>query len=336
MKAKRRLEQYLRTRTHRICASAIFLRLTKQCTGGKIAEVKRRIGEGKVDHLDEGIKYIRERILEKREFMAYLIPTVISKERGRSFLFSNEKEPTEEDVYYWLYLILSGIYGASGKAFYIVNLLDAADEAKSRFLDHLINEGTIVLKRPEEAKRGINMHKLSEICRGTLPFSGEHVFTFACLNYFMYFCKQRMRSPPQKLEGLIDKWGTPKLLEEWGITDKTALLTIEIPTRGKKSKMYFFPEMGKFARRWYSDFFSTREIEYPQLGRFVASLYVMDKRYRDLSANLLNKFLFYLLRGEVNGELLEKLVRLKAIYALETGRPATISQASYFYSKLTG
>jgi hypothetical protein len=49
-----------------------------------------------------------------------------------------------------------------------------------------------------------------------------------------------------------------------------------------------------------------------------ASLYVAHKNYRDLSTKLLDKFLYYMLGGYVSGELLDKLVTLKASAFLDS------------------
>lgn len=323
MEAREKLDEYLRKEVHRISASAIFDRLTRQCTAGKIKEIKEKIKGGEIEYLHQGIEYVKNSILEKREFMAYLVPTVVSYEKARSFLFSNEKEPTEEDVYNWLYLLLTGVHGVSQRNLFVVNLLNVSEEVKDRFFMELISDKVFVPK-----DRGIDLKRLSDICDGPMPFTGEYTFAFLYLNYFMNFCRRLPKEPK-----MFEKWGLTDLLEKSGVTNETTLLTIEIPSRGEKSKIYFVPKVAEFAIKWYSEFFLDPNIKYPQLGKFISSLYVIHRQYREFSAGLLNKFLYYLLHGEVNGELLEKLIRLK-VGVMEAGEVRPISEARYFFSKL--
>lgn len=327
MEARKKLNEYLRKEVHRISASAIFDRLTRQCTAGKIKEIKKKIRGGELEYLQQGIEYIKNSILGKREFIAYLVPTVVSYEKARSFLFSSEKEPTEEDVYNWLYLLLTGMYGISQRNLFVVNLLNVREEMKSKFFKGLVHDGIFIPK-----KGGMDLKRLSAICQGPMPFIGEHTFAFLYLNYFINFCKERIQEESEKYD--LQKWGLAGLLDDLGVTNETTLLSIEIPSRGEKSKMYFVPKVAEFATRWYSEFFSNPDIKYPQLGRFISSLYVIHPQYREFSAGLLNKFLYYLPHGRVNGELLEKLIRFKATYVMETGEARTISEARYFFSKL--
>jgi hypothetical protein len=224
-------------------------------------------------------------------------------------------------------MLLSGLY--SGTC--VLNLIDVDEKAKDKFRRSLISDRVMFADR-----RGVNREMLSQVCQGSIP-SGEHVFAFAFLNYFLYWWKNQMKTELEKLEkkkrgDLLDEMGLPRsLIEDWRITDETTLVVFDFPR--EKRKMYYIPKMKDFIQKWYSDFFLDPGIEFPPLGMFVSSLHA--KEYRNLSGPLLNKFLYYLLRGSVNGELLEKLVSLKTKYIVSIKRGVGIIYGKNFFSKLS-
>jgi hypothetical protein len=114
------------------------------------------------------------------------------------------------------------------------------------------------------------------------------------------------------------------------VPNDTVLLVCKM--RGKRA-VDLIPRAREFMNRWYSDFiaYETTEITDPPLGRFLSSLYV---RGSEESENALDKFLFYLLRGEVNGEILEELINLKVEESMKKTKPLPMLRARYFFSRL--
>jgi len=323
IQAKTALKRFLKQTKNRACASIVFQLLTNQYTTGELAEIRRKISED-TSKIREGIEFLKNKILKDREFSASIVPTIVSSDRARNFLFANEKEPTEEEIYYWLYMILSGLYSGT----YVLNLINVDEKAKDNFRSILISNRVMF-----SDKRGVDRKMLAKVCRGPIP-SGEHVFAFAFLNYFMYWQKKQMKTEFRKREwgDMLDEFGLPRsLVENWRITDETTLVIFDLPR--EKRKMYYIPRMKDFIQKWYSNFFLDPKMEYPPLGMFVSSLYTRE--YRDISSSLLNKFLYYLLQGSVNGELLEKLTSLKTEYVLSAKRQIGIVHAKNFFSKIS-
>lgn len=254
------------------------------------------------------------------EFSASIIPTIISARRARNFLFSNERKPTESEIYYWLYLTLSGLY--SGPI--IVNLTNVGEKAKDDFVKDIRSQEIIV-----KSNKAINWKKLVKIC-GPMPFR-EYTFAFVFLNYFVYWYREKLKEKLKREEyqkKLSEMGVTQVVMSDLGVADEACLYVCVV--RGKRT-MDFIPKVKEFISRWYSNFFSNPDLEYPPLGRFLSSLYVIGS---EESAEIMNKFLYYLLRGEINGELLEKLTILKADNILKNEKRWGIFEASNFFSKL--
>jgi hypothetical protein len=96
------------------------------------------------------------------------------------------------------------------------------------------------------------------------------------------------------------------------------------------------PKLKEFILKWYKKYLEDEE-ETPYIVKFIFSLYIADEQYKDLSASLLNKFLYYFLNGYVNGELLDKLVNLKIFYELREQRRKKIygfSKANEFFREI--
>jgi CRISPR/Cas system-associated endonuclease/helicase Cas3 len=111
-------------------------------------------------------------------------------------------------------------------------------------------------------------------------------------------------------------------------------LVLHVLSRQKK-KLYIFPKLGEILVNYYNDFFTSGDL-IPSISRFVFSLYIADKDYKEKSAKLLNKFLYYMFEGEVNGELLSEAIEMKTTYELKKKdeRIYGLSNASKFFSKL--
>ena len=323
--AKELLKSFLESKANRACASNIFQLLLKQHTAGELAKIKQKIIKDP-NKIWDGIESLKNEVFTNKEFTASVVPTIVSSNRARSFLFANEKEPTEEEIYYWLHVLLSGLYSRP----YILNLVNVDERVREKFWKHLISG-----QMGFTPQRGVDTRELTKICHGAIPWN-EHAFAFSLLNYFLYWLKRqtKVKLTEEVYKELLDVTGLPKSMwEDYKITDETTLVLFIIPPRGKR-EMHYFSKLKIFIQRWYPDFFSDLGLQHPPLGMFVSSLYIRDKGYRNLSEQLLNKFLYYLLQGHVNGELLAKLVTLKTNYILATERRVGIARAKDFYSKL--
>jgi len=320
--SKEILEHFLNKRINIELASAIFDQITSQYTSGEFRDLRSKIDRDS-NQIWLGIEKLKEKAIKEGEFSASIIPTIITAERARNFLFSNEKSPTESEIYYWLYLTLSGLY--SGPI--IVNLSNVNEKTRDVFMKDILNQQIIV-----KTNKAINWKKLVKVC-GPMPFA-EYTFAFVFLNYFVYWCREKSR---EKLEGekyleQLGKRGAREIIQDIlpdiGITNETCLYICQV--KGKRT-MDFIPKVKEFISRWYSDFFSNPNLKFPPIGRFLSSLYVIGSKE---SAETMNKFLYHFLRGEVNGELLEKLVILKADNILKNEKHWGIFEASNFFSKL--
>jgi hypothetical protein len=323
--AKKQLNRFLEDGANRACASNVFWLLLRQHNTGKLAEMKQKVIRDP-NKIWNGIELLKDEILRNEEFTASVVPTIVSSDRARSFLFEGEKKPTEEGIYRWLHMLLSGLYSGA----HVLNLINLDEGARREFRECLINAQVMFADQ-----RGIDARKLMKICHGAMPWN-EHALAFLFLNYFLYWLREQTKAnlSEEEYKKFLDDIGLPRsLLEDYKITDETTLVLFIIPPRGKR-EMHYFPRLRSFIQRWYSDFFSDPKLRYPPLGMFTSSLYIRDKEYRDLSEHLLNKFIYYLLQGRINGELLEKLIVLKTHYVFATERKAGITRASNFYSKL--
>jgi hypothetical protein len=325
MKIRERLMYFLKNKTNNQCAKNIFNMLTAQYTSGEMKAIRKRIEKNSSKVID-GIEFLKTKVLEDKEFSASIVPTIISSGSARNFLFSNEKEPTEDEVYEWLYLTLTSLYSRT----YLVNLINVNEETKKCFREELLSTRVMLPDR-----RGIDAKQLNKVCPVPLC-SGEHVLAFSILNYFVYWCKQQLLQGKEvkNLEKIIRDL-LPNLELQWGITDETALIIFDVPRQ--KKKMYYIPKVNGFIQRWYAEYFIDPKQISPPLGQFMASLYVMNPRYRKVSEDLLNKLTYYLLRNEPHGEILEKCVLLKTESILadkQQKRKMGIRCADMFYSKI--
>ena len=299
MNAKEKLRQWLNDSSNMAYSELLFRRLTSQYTTGEIAELKRN------RQIFRAIEKIAEKSMKDKEYSAAIIPTYISSGKARNFLFLGEEEPTEDEIFSWFYLLFSSVRWGN----YLINLINIDESLKENFRKRLIGSNIITSSgRVDmgEIKRlsGININ---------IP-SKSHIISFAFLNFFMAWHK-RMKLIGEA-ENEFHFLGIDDLFAGWEITDETTLVLINTAGKGGKKEMYFIPKIKSFLYEWYNNFFDNPEIKYPPLGRFIFSLYIADRNYRDKSSGLLNKFLYYLLRGHVNGDLLDKLLLLKIDYEL--------------------
>jgi len=278
------------------------------------------------EEIEEKVEEICEFVVEKalkEGYSALVVPFIISKEQAPNFYITEEK-PREDELWWWLYHLLTGVHcryfdpRRRGEHFYVLNLANVPKEIGEEFREYLINENFLILGE----RSGLNINEMLsrlEVPKG-IPLK-EFILGFIFLSYFAKFWKDwKEKEKVAKIKGKE----IPK------ITDESLLLIFVLPRQ--KKKVYVFPKLKRIMLRWYGEF-SEREI--PKISKFIFSFYAADKDYKEESASLLNKFLYYFLQDYVNGELLAKLIELKINYELKKrGRFYGIANAKQFFSKL--
>jgi hypothetical protein len=292
---------------------------------GKLAEIKK-VGDSLLcERIQEIVEEKIDNALKRGRYEAWFLPTVVSPEKASNFYIGKES-PTPEEIYKFFYLLISGIYRDQ----YIVNLDNADEKVVSEFREDLIKEKKAIIL--SGGKEGINIKKvLNDLGIKVSPNLTEFIFTFIIVSYFVYWIKT---SKKKEWSERWDEIGLDSTLETLGITDDTTLVIFSISKQ--KKEVYYVPKLKEFILKWYKKYLEDEE-ETPYIVKFIFSLYIADEQYRDLSASLLNKFLYYFLNGYVNGELLDKLVNLKIFYELrERGRKKIygFSKANEFFREI--
>lgn len=314
---EKRISNYLANPVNRANAAAIFSMITLQYKNNtEVGKLRQEIRSDN-SRLLSAIERLQEKIMEDEEFSSSIIPTVICSDEARNLLFSNEQKPTKESIYFWLFCILTGF--TSG--FSVVNLVNVDENAMEDFRNGLVQRKGILRGR-------VDRNALQEIT-GRLPFS-EYAFAFELLNYFVFWFRNKQLIEPNKFSENLKKMGIideeiPKLV---GVKDDTGLVVYSIPM-GKKRKAEFIPRTKSFINKWYSNFLTNPNLSQPQLGKFLSSLYVPSSKE---SRSVMNKFIFYLLRDEVESTLLEELLNMKITELSKSVRP--LWYAPFFFSKL--
>jgi len=323
LEGKTLLDKLLKSPVNRMCAAQIFFKLTSQHNTGEMSKIRQVIKKDP-QTLERGIEFLKEKALKRKEFSASIIPTIIGSGRARSFLFANEKEPSEDEIYSWLYITLSSLYSGNN----LVNLINVDEQGKMAFKRELLSHKILTADN-----RGIDLKKLYGEC--PVPIStGEHTFAFSIVNYFIFWCKNKLMDKEENWEKIPDS--LKFFVSRWGISDDAGLIVFYLPAR-RKSRLHLFPSLRSFIGNWYADYLREPSRKPPHLGRFMASLYVSNRDRKVKSAALVNKLAYSLLRGEVAGDVLEKNVLLKTenILSKNRSRETGISNAKAFFRNLS-
>jgi hypothetical protein len=257
--------------------------------------------------------------LEKGGYDASVIPTVISQEQAPNFRIK-ETMPKEDELWKFLHLILTGLHSRE----LVVNLDGVSPDLSREFRNRLIREEYLVCRKQFV---GLDTGKiLHEMKAPAVPVEGyPFIFSFLILAYFAKFW-QDIKKESNKIAGLPKEW----LISEYPPLKDDATLVVFTLHRGE-NQMYAFSRLHSLMSRWFTEFHDG----IPVIVRFVFSLYIADRKYRDESVATLNKFLYYLLRGEVNGELLNRLVVDKVSFELQNQKVYGIASTSEFLKALT-
>ena len=329
MNYKELLIQFLSEKTNRQYAVPIAKRLLQQRLRKGYYIIKGKIKVHQ-NELEEKMPLIFEELVNQsvdKGYDASLIPTIISSQQAPNFYIGKET-PTEDELYRFLFLLLSGIYRGP----YIVNLDNSDEKLISEFRKDLIKENLFIF--PLEKGAGINLKKiLSPLGVKVTPQLNEFVYSFIIISFFIYWIKSLSLGREEWMKKL-EEFGLSATLEKMGIRDDTTLVVFYIPRQ--KKEMYYIPKLKKFFLIWYREFLEGKENS-PSIVKFIFSTYVSDKQYRKISSSLLNKFLYYFLNGYVSGELLNKLINLKVSYELKKQKSKQMHgfiNAKQFFSKL--
>lgn len=271
---------------------------------------------------------IEELYFQKLDYQTSIFPTFISYDRGKNFAFRSEKKPDKEEVYRIIYLMLTGIYIPSSN---LLISMDSSEESLwESFTKHLKKEeNAVVIKDPKnDLPAGINYRFIYEYLKFKgFPLGYPHIFTFAFLNFFVvWWLKEK-----EKIK-ISDPFTIGKELTKKGLSDDVNLIVFYF-SKEAGNKVYFFSKLNSFIIKWYGDYLLSSEDKDLILPNFLSNFLIFDKKYKDLSFHTMEKFVYYLLQGYVNGELLDKLIRLKVDHSLKTSRKP-LFLTDKFYEKL--
>jgi len=317
------LKDFLEDKQNRKYAAVILNKLTGQHRHGLIAEIRNKGFYSFVEELEKVIDYLVNDAIKRRRYTASILPTMISPQQAPNFWFRNEKEPTKEEIYRLLYIVLTGLYRGN----LIINLDNVATSLMRDFRKWLISKETLILPE-EKTTGGLDPRKIiNELNIHSFPLS-EFAFTLLLSSYFSKWLKdeiERKTEWKRKMEEL----GLSSTLSDAGIDDAVTLIVCNI--HRQKKEIHVFSRFKEFILRWYGDFLNNKA-ESIDLILFLSSIYVRHKDYRKISEKMMDKFVYYLLRGYISGELLVNLINLKIKYELKErkGSPHSIQKAKEF------
>ncbi|MEM2962833.1 MAG: hypothetical protein QXY01_07465, partial [Candidatus Bathyarchaeia archaeon] len=294
---------------NRSYAASIINKLTAQHKHGLIAEIRDRGQAEMADRIREIVEYLVNDAIKGRRYTSSVLPTIVSPQLAPNFWFKNEKKPTREEVYRLLHLILTGLYRGS----YVVNLDNAKPTLREDFRKSLIQENILIF--PEGGVGGgVNIKKIfTQLNLARFPVV-EFGFTLLILSCFVKWLKNKVEKP--EFLKRVEEMGLPQIISDIGVDDSLSLVFFNIPRQ--KKEMHIFPRLKDFIARWYHDFLTGAEDI--DLLLFLSSLYIVDENFKEISDAVMNKFIYYLLRGHINGELLVDMINIKIKHELEERR----------------
>jgi hypothetical protein len=332
---KELLSKFLEDRNNRkYCISILQKLLRANKRRGKfvitIDKIKKKL-EISPEDLEKRIEEVCEFIVEKtliEGYNALTIPFIISRDQAPNFCLF-EETPREDELWWWIYHFLSGVHFGN----IVLNLANVSEEIRQEFREFLVNKNFVMIGE----RSGLNTKTMLSQIRAPpgIPLGEqEFILGFLFLTYFAIFWVSR--------KGKESTEEFKKNLEST-ITSDASLLIFVLPR--EKKRVYVFPRLNHSLINWYEDLFSLKEGEppIPKIPTFAFSFYIRDEKYREITCALLNKFFYYFLLGHINGEILLKLVEIKAIYELKEGIKGREGNrfhgipkkaAEFFFSKL--
>ncbi|MEM4460860.1 MAG: hypothetical protein QXY70_01845 [Nanopusillaceae archaeon] len=275
-----------------------------QFNSGKIKEIledkKRYLSE----EFFEIFEYLIKEIEKNKSYTASIFPTMLSFKVAKNFFLKNEKFPNREEIFYFLYLISTGIFCKN----LVVNLITSNEQAWENFLEKLKSEKQFIIGLSDEKEtteiNGIRVDSLVRylyINKKNIPLIERNILVFILLNFFVvWWLKENKKIRVHSLADLKN------ILPNEGIDERSALIIFEY---GKeKKKIFIYPRINEFIQKWYFKYLQSGEEKDLFLPKFLFTLVDFDDKE---SFHHLDKFLYFLLRGYVNGELLDKLMQSK-------------------------
>ena len=130
--------KFLKKDRNKRYAAYILRKLTGQYKHGLIAEIRKN--GSFIDKIETVIEYlVEESAMRKKRYTASILPTIITPEQAPNFWFKNEKEPTGNEIYKFLFLLLTGLYQGN----YVINLDNVDLSLMRSFRDQLIDRGPV-------------------------------------------------------------------------------------------------------------------------------------------------------------------------------------------------
>lgn len=287
------------------------------------------------EKIPEIFEILKNEAIKNKQYPACFFPTIISKKDAPNFYLFKEY-PSEDEIYKFFYLLITGIYHRTKDELYVVNIDSQNENLFKNFREFLINENILIIpKKIEKSMSGINIDSIVsklnlKIFKG-INFSREFIFSFIVVSSFALWIKENLNKKIYK-EELEKEIGVELILDSLDINDNINLIVFKL-SRSKKTKkeMYSISRLRKIIVKWYKDFIEDRE-KSPAIVQFIFSFYYND----DYCLDRLNKFLYYFLNGHINGELLDKLINFKISYELNRKKkPFGIINAKKFFLTLS-
>ncbi|MCM8787735.1 MAG: hypothetical protein NC935_06770 [Candidatus Omnitrophica bacterium] len=327
--------EYFKEKSNRIFAYRIFSDFLFSQIRGK-AEKRKKLDNRDyyINNFFDLIDFLYEDLIKMKNYSTTIFPTLISIKEAENFYFINEKQPEREEIFYYLYLLSTSIYTYRGNR-YLINLISDNKKGWESFISEIKKEeaGIFIINKESSpiSIDGLNTSKINSYLNSKIPFSlkSRNVFIFALINFFVvWWLKERRKIIITSLEDLDKK------LKDENIDDSATLVLFDFSGNEKK-KIYFYPRLNKFIEKWYFDYLKSQDDKDIFLPKFLANFIIYDKKYQNLSTNYLDKFLYYLLKDQVNGELLDKLINLHINYNFKEKKFLPIREANKFYAAIT-
>jgi len=281
----------------KIYSFKIFNKLFAQHTQGQMQRLKEKeifFDENEFQKLIS--KFVEEKIKKeediktknKSHFSTSIFPTLISENEAKNFylnLKSNRYPIEENEIYFWLFHITSGIFYRN----YVFNIISSKPGKWVLFLKEFKNKALEVGLINSE--RGLDKDILKDylgLKRITLEI--DNLVVFYVLAFFAKIFSEENEE-----------------LEELGIDDASVGILVEI-VHGSKNKIYFYTKINRFIK---NVFYADEEFTIDFI-KTIESLITYDKNYKDLSLKFVNNLLYHLLKYQrLNGEMLYKVIDLK-------------------------
>jgi len=264
-------------------------------------------------------RYTRESInkfMNEKRFVAHIFPSIISYDKAVNFYLDKRYKPSREDIIKYLYLLSSGLSIRYNRNDICIFNIDNMEVDKWRWIKKLLTTDQILVL--DRIGSTIDYRVLSNKT-AYLPLT-PFCFTLQLISYIGISILGT-----EDIDELDEN-----VLTEYGITSDVYIYLIT--RRGPKTESYTIGRLDNL----YLRYMRTTEDIYSILY-FLQSLYIRDEDYVEQSTNLMDKFVYYLLNGYINGELLDKMILLKIKYELSKPPGEAIygvRRAREFFGKL--